>query len=73
MRISARAILISDERILVIKRKKPNGHAYLAFPGGGVEQEETLEQCVVREIFEETGLTVAPQTRFAVLKSASSE
>ena len=31
---------------------------YWTFPGGGVEEGETLEQAVIREVKEETGLDV---------------
>lgn len=33
-------------------------HTYWTFPGGGVEEGETLDQAVVREVKEETGLDV---------------
>jgi 8-oxo-dGTP diphosphatase len=52
------AIIIDDERVLLVKR----GHEPLAgswsIPGGLLDVGETLRQAVVREAFEETGLTV---------------
>lgn len=53
MRVSA--IIISGDKILLIHRKK-EGKEYWVFPGGGVEEGETNEQAVIREVKEETGL-----------------
>ena len=50
-------ILINDRKILLMYRFK-NGEEYYVFPGGGVEENETLEQAAIREAKEETGLTV---------------
>ncbi len=45
-------IIVKDDRILVFRRFKDD-HQYFAFPGGGVEEGETEEAAVVREMKEE--------------------
>ena len=60
-RISGRAIIIDkDEVILIYRRKLKDGvlKEYYAVPGGGQEENETIEECVVREIKEELSLDV---------------
>lgn len=54
------AILIKDKKILLIKRSKDPGKGLWAIPGGRIEQDETAEQCLIREMKEETGLSVEP-------------
>ena len=39
-------------------RKRKNISDYYTFPGGGLEDGETLEEGVIREIKEEFGITV---------------
>ncbi|KKU28536.1 MAG: Phosphohydrolase, MutT/nudix family protein [Candidatus Amesbacteria bacterium GW2011_GWA2_47_11b] len=53
----ASAVIIKDGQILLIHRKK-DGHEYWVFPGGGVEDYETPEETMVREIKEETNQTI---------------
>lgn len=53
--IRASAIVIKDDRILLIHRKK-EGKEYWVFPGGGIEEGEKGEETVLRELREETGL-----------------
>jgi mutator protein MutT len=52
------AIIVDDDRVLLVKR----GHAPLAgewsVPGGVLELGETVREGVVREVLEEPGLTV---------------
>jgi mutator protein MutT len=51
-------ILVSGGRILLAKRKNEPGRDKWSVPGGIVELGETLEQTVLREAQEETGLVV---------------
>jgi mutator protein MutT len=44
--------------VLLVKRAHEPLKGEWSLPGGGVEIGETLEAAVVRELFEETGLTV---------------
>ena len=48
-----------DDKILLIKRRTPPFKGYWALPGGRVDAGETVEQTIVREVKEETGLDVA--------------
>ncbi len=49
-------IVIKNNDILLIHRK--NEKEYYVFPGGGVEENETIEQAVIRELWEETSINV---------------
>lgn len=50
--------LISAGRILLVKQRGTGGYEWWNIPGGGREEDETEEQCVIREVREETGITV---------------
>jgi 8-oxo-dGTP pyrophosphatase MutT (NUDIX family) len=52
------AVLHESQILLIQHREHASGHSYWLLPGGGREVDETPEQCVVREVREETGLTV---------------
>jgi 8-oxo-dGTP diphosphatase len=52
------AIIINDSKILLIKRVKPNIE-YYTFPGGGIENNETFEQTLKREVKEELSLEIS--------------
>lgn len=45
------------EKVLVIDRKKKDWPG-ITFPGGHVEKEEAFVDAVIREVYEETGLTI---------------
>jgi 8-oxo-dGTP diphosphatase len=53
-RPAAYAIIVDNNKILLVKER-----GLFHMPGGGVNLGETPEQAVVREVREETGLTVA--------------
>ena len=51
--------IIRDHHILLIKQTElATGRSYWLIPGGGIEPDETEENCVQREMQEETGLHV---------------
>ena len=51
--------IIRDHHILLLKQlEHASGRSYWQIPGGGIEPDETEEQCVQRELLEETGLSV---------------
>ena len=52
------AIIICDGKILLEKRRNDPGKGKWSVPGGLVEVGEGIEQTVVREVKEETGLEV---------------
>lgn len=54
-RIRASAIIIKDKKILLIHRFN-KGREYYVFPGGGIEENESPEEAVIREVMEETSL-----------------
>ena len=55
--IRAVAIILHKNQVLLIKRNN-NGKKYYTFPSGGVEENETVENAVIREVFEETTLQI---------------
>ena len=64
MRIRAGAVLIEDNKVVLIERYRDGKH-YFVFPGGGVDEGETLTEAVIREMDEETGLRVTVKRKLA--------
>jgi len=54
--IRSTAIIIKNGKVLLIHRIK-EGKEFWVFPGGRIEEGETAEEAVAREVKEETGLT----------------
>jgi 8-oxo-dGTP diphosphatase len=57
-RTATAIVAFPEDRILLIKRSTPPFVGYWALPGGRAELNEAVEQTVVREVKEETGLDV---------------
>jgi 8-oxo-dGTP diphosphatase len=53
-------VVVRDGRVLLARRGKEPLYGRWTVPGGTVELGETLEEAVVREMEEETGLRVEP-------------
>ncbi len=63
-RIGCRGIVIQDGKLLVSREEISD---YWMVPGGGLEKDETLIECCVREVLEETGYLVEPIEEFLVM------
>jgi 8-oxo-dGTP diphosphatase len=54
------AIIIQDDRVVLVKRAHPPLQAQWSIPGGVLEVGELVREAAVREAREETGLIVEP-------------
>jgi 8-oxo-dGTP diphosphatase len=52
------AVIVEDDRVLLVRRAVTEGALSWQFPAGAVEPGETAEEAAVRETEEETGLKV---------------
>ena len=57
---SVAGVVIKDGKVLLARHTYGAGKGLLITPGGYIQQGETPEQAVVREVFEETSITVEP-------------
>lgn len=70
-KVRATGVLIENNSLLLVKQKLTNNKNW-SLPGGRVEAGETLEQALVREMKEETGLDVEPIRMLYVCDVAAS-
>jgi 8-oxo-dGTP diphosphatase len=55
-KVAVAALAVKDGKILLVKRKYPPSAGKWSLPGGHVELGERLEEAVLRELKEETGV-----------------
>lgn len=59
VRVRVGALIIRDGSVLLVHHKKDD-RDYWLLPGGGLETSESIEECIKRELLEETGYEVSP-------------
>lgn len=65
--VSVAGIVINDAGQVLVIRRRDNGH--WEPPGGVLELSETIEEGVTREVYEETGVSVAVEQLTGVYKN----
>lgn len=58
---SVSAAVVRDSQILMVRRRNPPNAGRWTLPGGKVEPGESLQEAVVRELREETGVIGVPR------------
>ncbi|MFG6177248.1 NUDIX hydrolase [Halomonas sp. THAF12] len=58
------AVLIRDDRVLLVRRANPPDAGLWGFPGGKIERGESIEQAAMRELHEETGIVASAHRTF---------
>ena len=56
--IAVGAVVIRNEKVLLVKRRKPPGKGLWSIPGGRVELGEPLKEAAEREVKEEAGVII---------------
>lgn len=59
IRNAAKALVVHNNKLLLVKYRGRAGEECYTIPGGGQECLETMEEAIVRECLEETGYQVA--------------
>jgi 8-oxo-dGTP pyrophosphatase MutT (NUDIX family) len=70
VRVGCRGLVVKDNKVLVSYEERTG---FYMSPGGGLEEGETLEECVARELQEETGFKVKPLKAFLKVKEYAYE
>ena len=57
-KVGVGAVVLKDDKILLVRRGAPPAQGFWAIPGGTLELGETLKEAAEREILEETGIMI---------------
>jgi len=65
--VTCYGVVVKGDEVLLIERKKP---PVWEFPGGGLKKDETVRDCVSREVLEEVDLKVKPGLLIPLVEDA---
>lgn len=65
VRVACRGIVVRDGRILLTYEVNTD---QWFIPGGGLEERESIRECCIRELGEETGFVTEPQLQYLTIR-----
>lgn len=69
--IGVRALIIKDDKILLVRQTNKVGRVIYLLPGGGAHPNEDISSAVIREIKEETELDIKPKDVYYIREMIS--
>jgi 8-oxo-dGTP diphosphatase len=72
-KVGVAVLIFKDQKIMLGKRKGNHGAGTWAAPGGHLELNESFEDCAIREVKEETGVTIEMPEYLAVTNDVFKE
>ena len=66
-------ILLKNNQVLLARRKNVYGEGLYGLPGGHVDEQESLEHCVIRELREEVGVVPTEYCSLGLVKEWQKE
>jgi 8-oxo-dGTP diphosphatase len=67
----ASCICLMEGKLLMVLQGKPEEEKSWSVPSGGLEKGETIEECCVREVWEETGYVVKIKEKLHIKEGVS--
>ncbi len=61
------AAVVRDDHVLLVRRANPPDAGRWGFPGGKIDQGETIEDAAIRELLEEAGVRAEPLRVFTAV------
>ncbi len=66
-RVGCGAAIVRDDKLLLVKRRRPPEAGHWGLPGGKLDWMETVKNAVAREIAEELGIVIRPERLLCVV------
>ncbi|MCM3733997.1 NUDIX hydrolase [Fictibacillus nanhaiensis] len=67
----ASCICLMEGKLLMVLQGKPEEEKRWSVPSGGLEKDETIEECCIREVWEETGYVVKIKEKLHIKEGVS--
>lgn len=67
----ASCICLMEGKLLMVLQGKPEEEKRWSVPSGGLEKDETIEECCIREVWEETGYVVKIKEKLHIKEGIS--